>query len=129
MEKSLRSDNNYITFFVPGDPVPKQSFRYTKNGGGFTDPRMKAWQDTVTILAKSYFHEPLKGNIRLMLVFNLRNRRKVDCDNLSKGVMDGLKNIAFGDDSKVTQLFILKYYNKALPGVRVWIKNLDKEGQ
>ena len=35
-----------ISFFVDGIPIPKQSYRAVK-GGGYTDPRVKAWANLV----------------------------------------------------------------------------------
>lgn len=40
-----------ITILVDGEPVPKQSTRFDGNGRAHTDPRVKAWQDTVSLRA------------------------------------------------------------------------------
>ena len=99
-----------IVIHVKGEPVPKQSFRYTKNGGGFTDPRMKYWQMLVAYRAKEVMQgmDPLIGDTSVRLIFTLSNRRRVDLDNLSKGTLDGLRGIVFGDDSQVVNLHIVK---------------------
>lgn len=99
-----------IVIHIEGEPVPKQSFRYTKNGGGFTDPRMKRWQTLVGYKAKEAMQgrEPLSGDASVRMIFTLSNRRRVDLDNLSKGTMDGLRGIVFGDDSQVVNLHIVK---------------------
>lgn len=117
-----------ITIFVEGEPVPKQSFRYTKNGGGFTDPRMKHWQTLVAYKAKEAMQgkEPIIGETSVRLIFTLSNRRRVDLDNLSKGTMDGLRGIVIDDDSQVVNLHIVKHIKKdayinAVPGVLIQV--------
>lgn len=108
-----------IRFFVPGNPVPKQSFFYTKNGGGFTDPRMKAWQNTVILYATRNVDEMITGDVHAHLSFFLPDHHRRDCDNLSKAVLDGLNGIAFEDDKNITRLVIEKQVNKEKPGVLV----------
>lgn len=101
-----------LHFFVEGTPVAKQSFRKTKTGG-YIDPRVKAWQDTVSWKAKEAVDgDPLTGTIEAELKFYLPTKRVVDLDNLSKAVLDGLKNIAFGDDSDVIRLMLTKEVSK-----------------
>jgi Holliday junction resolvase RusA-like endonuclease len=112
-----------VSFFVPGQPVPKQSFQYTRNGGGFTDPRARAWETVVAWYAKDAMHgeQPLAGDLRVELVFLLPDRRRRDWDNLSKAVMDAMNKIVFRDDSQVTEVFVQKVYpgRQETHGVRV----------
>lgn len=114
---------NEFIFFVSGNPVPKQSFRKTKTGG-YIDPRVKAWQDDVGYKAKEFIKEPLKGNVGVTLFFFLASKRVVDLDNLSKGVLDGLKKIAFEDDCQVTELHLHKEVLKNHIGVHVIIEEM-----
>jgi Holliday junction resolvase RusA-like endonuclease len=113
-----------ITFYVHGNPVPKQAFRYTKNGGGYTDPRMKAWQETVALEAKAAMveREMLTGKLEALFAFTVSDKRRKDLDNLSKGTMDALTGIVFADDSQIVKLTIEKKYDKQNPGVfiSVW---------
>jgi crossover junction endodeoxyribonuclease RusA len=113
-----------IIFLVDGSPRAKQSFRYTENGGGYTDPGVKAWQDTVSTRAREFMNtqerELITGPVAVRLVFVLKTKRKVDIDNLEKGVLDALKNIVFGDDSDVVNLHAVKHIMpKATPGVYI----------
>jgi Holliday junction resolvase RusA-like endonuclease len=111
-----------IIFLVDGKPRAKQSFRYTENGGGFTDPGVKAWQGIVAARAHDAMinHQKLTGPVAVRLVFVLKTKRKVDVDNLSKGVLDSIKDIVFGDDSDVVNLHVIKHVMpKAQPGVLV----------
>lgn len=113
-----------ISFFVSGNPVPKQSFRKSKTGG-YTDPRVKAWEQAVGYVAKEFVTEQFDGYVSVSLEFFLKDKRVVDLDNLSKAVLDGLKKIAFEDDSLVTGLVLSKEINKDNPGV--WVRVWDAE--
>lgn len=113
-----------ITFFVQGNPVPKQSFRYTKNGGGFTDPRMKAWQEMVAAEAHNAMveREMLADNVVATFIFSLASHRRVDLDNLAKSVSDAMNWIVYRDDSQIIRLTIEKQYDKNNPGVFISIE-------
>ena len=114
-----------IIFLVDGNPVPKQSTRFDGRGHAHTDPRVKAWQDIVSLRAKEAMQtrEIIKGQVAVRLVFVLKTHRPMDCDNLSKGVLDAIKNIVFEDDSEVFNLHIVKHViPKANPGVMVEVR-------
>jgi Holliday junction resolvase RusA-like endonuclease len=124
-----------VKFFVQGQPVPKQSFRATvetnadgkiTRRGGFTPKKVKAWAGDVGWAAKEYIRQPIPGNVAVHLDFFLVDNRVVDLDNLSKNVLDGLKNVAFGDDCKVVELNLKKCVDKKNPGVWVTIKPVVK---
>lgn len=111
-----------IMFIVDGTPRAKQSFRYTKNGGGFTPPQVREWQNAIKIRAKNVMAlaglDPIRGEVAVRLVFVLKTRRVIDCDNLSKAVLDSIKDIVFDDDTNVVNLHIVKHVMpKAKPGV------------
>lgn len=117
-----------ITFFVHGNPVPKQAFRYTKNGHCYTDPRMKAWQETVAWEAKAAMVERdmLTGDLEALFVFTVSDKRRKDLDNLSKGTIDALTGIVFKDDSQIVKLAIEKRYDKGNPGVFIAVKEVKE---
>jgi Holliday junction resolvase RusA-like endonuclease len=110
-----------IIFLVDGEPKPKQSYRAVK-GGGYTDPRVKAWQQTVAIRAREAMQgrEPLTGPVSMRVVFVLGNRRRVDLDNLNKGVSDAMNGIVFVDDTQVVSLHLVKHVKK-MPGILVQV--------
>ncbi len=110
-----------IRFFVPGVPIPKQSFHYTRHGG-YTDPRTKAWQNKVILYANQNVEEMIQGEVQVWLTFLLPDKHKRDADNLSKCVLDGLNGIAFKDDRYVTKLVIEKVVNRDHPGVLVSVR-------
>lgn len=101
-----------ITFTVHGDAVPKQSFR-VGNGHGFQSPRVTAWHDTVAWAARAALtgSAPLAGPVKVTLDFYLTTRRRVDCDNLSKGMLDPMTHAGvFNDDSQVVDLHVRKHF-------------------
>lgn len=110
-----------IQFIVDGNPVPKQSYRAVK-GGGYTSPRVKAWQTSVAWRAREAMagRDPIKGPVSMHIVFVLTSNRRVDLDNLSKNVLDGCNGIVFVDDNQVVNLHLVKHViPDASPGVFV----------
>lgn len=114
-------------FFVPGEPRAKQSFRVTHKGkktAGFQPARLRSWQEAVAWEAKLAGFKPdnlLAGEIGVSLTFYLPTRRKIDLDNLSKAVLDGMNGVVYEDDQQTVELRIRKFYRPSAPGVRVRI--------
>lgn len=115
-----------ITFFVEGEPRAKQSFRVSGRGRGFTPAHIKAWQSDVGWCAQMALRrleviDPIEGNLSVELTFFLGNLRRIDLDNLSKAVQDGLNNIAWIDDQQNISLTLNKYVCRECQGVLVKI--------
>jgi Holliday junction resolvase RusA-like endonuclease len=119
-----------ISFYIEGEPVPKQSFRMLeKRSGkthGYADPKVTSWQKTIGTYANQYFPEKLIGKLKVTLRFFLSNNRVIDLDNLTKGVLDGLKGIAFKDDCQVFEMYLSKSVDKDNPGVYIEVGKLDE---
>ena len=117
-----------VSFYVDGDPIPKQSFRVIeKRSGkihGYADPRVLAWQKAIGTIASTRIDKLLTGKIKVIMEFYLSNNRVVDLDNLCKAVLDGLKGIAFKDDNQVIKLELSKQVDKENPGVRIFISEV-----
>jgi Holliday junction resolvase RusA-like endonuclease len=113
-----------IAFFVPGHPVPKQSFVYDGHGHGHTKPEAKAWQDMVMVRCRESMNmctpafEMMTGHVSLQLGFVLPDKRRRDCVNLAKSVEDAMNGLLYKDDSQVIKLEITKKYIGE-PGVQV----------
>ena len=104
--------DNHVAFKVSGDAVPKQSFRYG-NKHGYTPEPVRAWESTVAWKAAEAMtgRAPLNGYLRMTLHFYLGNRRRRDCDNLAKPVLDGCKaGGLYNDDSQIMELYITKSF-------------------
>lgn len=112
---------NSISFIVKGRPVPKQSYRAVK-GGGYTDPRVKNWQDQVGWAAREAMQgrAPMTGPVSMRVIFCLPNLRRVDLDNLNKGVSDAMNDIVFLDDTQVVNLHLVKKI-ESVPGILVQV--------
>lgn len=114
-----------IEFFVQGEPRPKQSFRVAGRGRGFTPARVKTWQADVgweaqqAMRAQNLFEPITWLELAVVLEFHLGNRRRVDLDNLSKAVLDGLNGIIWKDDQQVIELRLTKQIEPETPGVHV----------
>ena len=111
-------------FRVAGTPVPKQSFRVNGHGG-YRDPRVTAWQELVAWQGRIAMgpDPPLGGALRVRLEFVLPTKRRVDCDNLAKGVEDALNGIVWLDDHQIVSLTITKCVG-ASPGVTITIEEI-----
>src|SRR3989304_2546580 len=101
-----------VSFVVHGEPVPKQSFRFAR-GGGFTDPRVRDWQDLVRATALQSVGDNVDNDAYLgpwgvRLEFHRKSARAVDLDNLSKAVLDALNGVVWKDDRQVVELRVRK---------------------
>ena len=120
---------NPIAFFVSGEPRAKQSFRASRSGkGGYTPAYIKAWQSDVGWAGQQRmrelgFMEPIEAvSFTVTLIFFLGDARRIDLDNLSKAVQDGLNNIAWKDDQQNIRLVLDKYICRERQGVLVKIE-------
>lgn len=117
---------NLLTFFVEGEPRPKQSFRVSGRGG-YQPARVKSWQTDVAVEAQNAmrevgrFNQPYEKQIAVRMIFILGNSRRVDLDNLSKCVLDGLNGIVFNDDMQVSELNLKKTVVDKKSGMRVGV--------
>lgn len=122
-----------VSFFVQGEPRPKQSFRVSGRGG-YTPARVKAWQTdvacdaTIAMREIERFNLPFENDLAVTLMFTLGDNRRVDLDNLSKAVLDGLNKIVYADDRQIVELHLKKVVreNKKQPiGVSVTVRAVE----
>lgn len=118
-----------ISFAVQGNPIPKQSTRIASTAGSkkrfrtYPDPKVCAWQDAISWSAKEAMqgNPPIEEDVAVILLFYRENRYRVDLDNLSKAVLDGMNDIVFKDDKQVVELHLFKRYDKEHPRVQVHV--------
>ena len=111
-----------IIFRVDGLPIPKQSFRFSKFGN-YQPERLVAWQNNVAVCARQAVlgAAPFLGAVMVELTFALPDRRRRDLDNLSKGVLDAMRQIVYHDDTQIVDLLLHKRYGKQ-PGVVIVVE-------
>lgn len=107
-----------ISFFVPGRPIAKQSFRVGRHGG-YQPKRVTDFKKLARIVAqaaaKKHNWVSTDGPLHLELIFRFRcpksakkaekaterwNTKRPDLDNIEKSITDGLCDL-MGDDSQV----------------------------
>ncbi|MHC4753333.1 MAG: RusA family crossover junction endodeoxyribonuclease [Planctomycetota bacterium] len=122
-----------MQFHVPGNPLPKQSFKKSKKGG-YTPQRIKNWEQEVAWKSRLAVHhclehtEPWTSDLTCELVFVRGDRRWVDCENLSKPVTDAMNGIVYEDDHQIVDLRIRKFYSKEEPGLTVKVYPVENIG-
>ena len=121
-----KTDDNQETiyFSVPGNPLPKQSYKHSKTGG-YTPQRIKDWQNLIAVRFKEEYpgFVPFTGDVKAIIVFTRANKIRCDIDNLSKAVLDALNGLAWEDDKQITKLDLTKRYDKENPSM--WILARD----
>jgi Holliday junction resolvase RusA-like endonuclease len=117
-----------VEFFINGHPVPKQSFRALKSGGGYIDHNVRQWQEKVQRRAEIAMHgrEPTRSWVEVELDFVLAHNRRVDLDNLSKGVLDALKKVVYVDDSQIVHLLLHKHAGQR-SGVYILVSEVQED--
>jgi Holliday junction resolvase RusA-like endonuclease len=121
-----------LTFEIPGDAVPKQSYRASKFGG-YQPKSVTSYANLVKIMfmqkvkgfvpltefldvtIEVYFIPPKsvaksKKKMAMVLSGKLRPTARKDCDNIAKNILDSLNKIAYIDDRQVTKLTVIKRY-------------------
>lgn len=120
-----------VEFFINGHPVPKQSFRALRGGGGYIAKDVRLWQDKVQRRAELAMRgrAPTRGWVEVELDFILTSNRRVDLDNLSKGVLDALQKVVYEDDAQIVHLLLHKHSGQAA-GVYILVSEVreDEDG-
>jgi Holliday junction resolvase RusA-like endonuclease len=117
-----------VEFFVSGDPVAKQSFRVLRKGGGYIGRNVRSWQERVSQRAYEAMQgqAPARGWIEVELDFVLDHNRRVDIDNLTKGVLDALRKVVYVDDVQINHLHVHKRGGRR-SGVYILVSEVSEE--
>lgn len=116
-----------IKFTVKGNPIPKQSYEEGKTRQGkkvrFLPQKIRDWQNKVGWKAKEVMQgkPPLEKRVGVILHFYRTNWIRVDNDNLSKAVLDGMNKIVFKDDTQALDVSISRRVDKNNPRVEITV--------
>lgn len=64
---------------------------------------------------------PLKGELTVNVILYFGTKRTHDIDNYSKILLDSLTDIVWEDDKQITELNIVKEYDKERPRIEVTV--------
>lgn len=136
------ADPRSIEFFIPWVVKPKQSFRMTKGGFAFPDPKVKKNAFALAGFAAQHRPEaPFKDAVSVDIVVHYpwrkseskkrRARQQIpkdtrpDWDNLSKQVCDVLESCGFFlDDGQIARVLFEKFWGSRASGVEIRIREL-----
>ena len=126
--------NHSITFTVPGAPVPKGRPRTGARGNTYTPDSTRTYEAVVAshaLAAVRRWNWPMRyeGPLKVSLSFVMPNRRRVDCDNLCKGVLDSLNRLLYADDSQSLEMHAYKSVDADAPRVEVRVDSMPEEVQ
>jgi len=114
-----------IQFFVEGTPVPQGSMKHIGNGRMIHSraTELATWRALIALAAKQAGCTPIDSPIIISMKFRLKRPKTVkrdhptvppDLDKLVRGVLDGLTNTAYADDSQVIDIKASKVYSETL---------------
>ena len=120
-----------IQFFVEGTPIPQGSMKHIGNGRMIHSraTELATWRALIALAAKQAGCTPIDSPIIISMRFQLKRPKTVkrdhptvppDLDKLVRGVLDGLTNTAYLDDSQVIDIKASKVYSET-PGVEIEI--------
>lgn len=131
-----------ITVIIPGEPQGKGRPRFNGRSGVYTPAKTAAYEEMVSILAKSsmrgkeFLTGPLHIDLRAVMPIpkswskalraaavtgDIRPTSKPDIDNIIKAVSDGMNKIVYADDAAIASVSASKVYGLN-PFVAVTVK-------
>ena len=132
-----------VKFTVYGEPVAKGRPRMTRSGHTYTPQKTVNYENLVKLSYQEQVRQKLDGYIsatinayfaipksasqkkqKAMISGEILPTKKPDTDNIAKAILDSLNNIAYNDDSQVTELVVRKYYGEQ-PRVEVALKGVE----
>jgi Holliday junction resolvase RusA-like endonuclease len=124
-------DERVLKFVVPHEPVPKQLGVVMGRGRRvYKGARVAGFEMTVRTYClretmRCGWRAKNEERFAVELVVFVADLRRTDCDNLAKSILDGLKTVAFPDDSQVTDLLVRKRVDHEKPRVEITITRLS----
>ena len=94
-----------VAFELHTRPVPKGRPRFG-NGRTYTPARTVAYETAVNLACRNAMHgrAPHDGDVALVALFEQRDAKASDVDNLAKALLDGIEGVAFTNDRQVMEI-------------------------
>jgi Holliday junction resolvase RusA-like endonuclease len=118
-----------MRLIIPGEPIPKQRPRVTRNGA-YTPAKTKNAEKEIQIMAQLETYAPIEGNVKMTVIAyfkipksktvrekqlmregKIRPTKRPDWDNIGKLVSDALNKITYNDDSQIVEAHVSKWYS------------------
>ena len=111
-----------------GEPKSTQHIYRSACRGGFASTYMtaegKAIKEAYQWEAKAQWRgHPLKGDVAMTVRFFFSTKRRRDLDNMNKLMIDSLIGIAYEDDSQISDLHLIRMYDKAAPRIEITLSS------
>ena len=101
MLSPLNKGRSTYKLTVDGLIASKQSLKKGRQGQMYVPTEVKTYQMKIGWLARQAQVPLLKGPIEITVKMYLPNRKWKDAENMLKAIFDGLKKIAWQDDSQI----------------------------
>lgn len=97
-------DRVVVAFELDQRPHPKGRPRFGKTHA-YTDPKTRTYEATVKAACVQAMkgRPPFAGDVELVCLFEQRDARRADLDNLCKAVGDAINGVAYVDDVQVVR--------------------------
>lgn len=122
----MSDPQTFLEVVIDGPPVPKARPRTGRNGNTYTPRRTLDHEERIAKAARNVLRgrKPTTAPVAVSVTFYVPGRRKGDVDNYLKTTLDGLNEIAWGDDSQVVHADAWVILDRANPRTEVSITTL-----
>ena len=121
-------DRVVVAFELNQRPHPKGRPRFGKTHA-YTDPKTRAYEAAVKAACVEAMEgaDPYYGPVELVCLFEQRDARIADVDNLAKAIQDGINRTAFVDDKQVCRLTAARKIRADVDRVSVAVLTVKEE--
>ena len=112
----LADDVISMHLYLEVEPVSKARPRFTRSGHVYTPKKTSDYEEYLGWRFKEVIKDAPDGDslFGIRIVFCIKNRKRIDIDNLAKAVLDAANGIIWEDDRQVRELTAKRSTDKAL---------------